>query len=59
MEWVNLAGGLALYVNGNVVGWVTKTLNGHYLYGVVNQHSVMKECTTFDDAKVKLEKVFI
>lgn len=55
MKWIETTGGLALLVNGSLVGWVTSTLNGRYLHGMKNQTSSMKDVSeTKHEAKMKL-----
>lgn len=55
MHWVETNGGLALYLNGKLAGWVTSTLNGRFLHGVRNQQVSMKDSSSSrHEAKSKL-----
>lgn len=55
MEWVETGGGTALQDNGKVVGWVTTTMGGRFLNGLVGQPTKTKASSaTKDEAKAKL-----
>jgi len=54
MRWEKNIGGMALYLNNNLVGWVTSTINDKYLYGFNEQSSRKKEV-----AKTKHEAMIL
>jgi hypothetical protein len=54
MLWKKTIGGMALYLNNNLIGWVTSTINGKYFYGFNEQSSLKKEL-----AKTKHEAMLI
>ena len=55
MRWEKNIGGMALYLNNNLVGWVTSTINDKYLYGFNEQSSQKKK----EVAKTKHEAMLI
>ncbi|MDX1532610.1 MAG: hypothetical protein R3230_00205 [Nitrosopumilaceae archaeon] len=58
MKWIDSIYGTALYLNGKVVGWVTKGINGDWFYGTTTQTTRIKEkALTKRDAMLKLENV--
>jgi hypothetical protein len=55
MKWKQTVGGIALVQDNKIIGWVTTTINGLYLFGLDGQASNQKEkAQTKSEAKEKL-----
>jgi hypothetical protein len=55
MYFVETCYGTAFYLNDKLIGWITKTINGNFYYGLVNQHTSQKELVnSLGEAKLKL-----
>lgn len=57
MYFVETVYGTAFYLNGNLIGWVTKSMNGKYYYGMTQQKTSGKTLVnSYEKAKLEIMK---
>ena len=57
MYFVKTCYGTAFYLNDKLIGWITKTMNGKYYYGMTQQKTSHKQLVdSYEKAKMALMK---
>jgi len=57
MYFVETCYGTAFYLNDKLIGWVTKSINGNYFYGLNKQNTSNKQLVdSYEKAKLALMK---
>ena len=57
MYFIETCYGTAFYLNANLIGWVTKSMDGKYYYGMKQQKTSDKQLVdSYEKAKLEIMK---